>query len=310
MVGSPAALTPGDAAVRARLQAAGHTVVVADDNTVTVEAAAATTFVMITSSVTDSVLKSRLSGLSTPIWVAKPYLFDNYGLAGPTGEVDYGSRATRTITVVAPDHPLAAGLTGTVNFQTGSSRVTWARAAASAAVVATTGTDATIFTIDAGQPLAGWPAGARLPDVASRSSPTRRRRSRPPAGRCSTPRRVGGRRMRQRTGRCSADVTITAPAGGSTVSGTTPVTASATDDVGVTAVGFAVDGTSIGNDTDGSDGWTAAWDTTGVADGTHVVSATATDTAGQTTTTNLSVTVANSPPSADRPARGRRRRPR
>lgn len=88
-------------------------------------------------------------------------------------------------------------------------------------------------------------------------------------------------------------VALTGPADGATVSGTVTVTAETTDDVGVTQVAFAVDGTAVGTDADGADGWSAAWDTTTVADGTRTVSATATDAAGQTTTDAVSVTVSN-----------------
>ena len=88
-------------------------------------------------------------------------------------------------------------------------------------------------------------------------------------------------------------VALTGPADAGTVSGTVPVTAEAVDDVGLARVVFAVDGTAVGTDTDGADGWSASWDTTTVADGTHTVSATATDSAGQTSTDLIRVTVAN-----------------
>ncbi len=88
-------------------------------------------------------------------------------------------------------------------------------------------------------------------------------------------------------------VSITNPADGATVSDVVSVTADATDDNGVSQVEFFVDGGSIGVDSDGSDGWTASWDTTAYEDGSHSVSATATDTAGQTATDSVSVTVDN-----------------
>ena len=145
-------------------------------------------------------LGSRLVGVSTPLWVAKPYLFDNYGLAGPIGEVDYGSRATKTIAVVAPDHPLAAGRTGTVNFQTGTSRVTFARTPASATVVATIGTDATIFTIAAGLPLAGGQpaAGCRMSFPLFADAPTKFTAD--GWAMFDAAATLGGRRLRQRAG--------------------------------------------------------------------------------------------------------------
>ncbi|MFW6115583.1 MAG: S8 family serine peptidase [Chloroflexota bacterium] len=88
-------------------------------------------------------------------------------------------------------------------------------------------------------------------------------------------------------------VGITNPTDGATVSGTVFVTADASDDNAVSQVEFFVDGGSIGVDSDGSDGWSASWDTTAYADGSHTVSATATDTAGQTASDSVSVTVDN-----------------
>jgi subtilisin family serine protease len=89
------------------------------------------------------------------------------------------------------------------------------------------------------------------------------------------------------------DVVITVPVDGSTVSGQINVTADASDDVGVTQVEFFVDGDSIGVDADGADGWSAPWDTTAYSDGPHTVTATATDTAAQTSDDSINVTVGN-----------------
>jgi hypothetical protein len=88
-------------------------------------------------------------------------------------------------------------------------------------------------------------------------------------------------------------VTVTAPSEGATVSGTVAVEASASDDGGVTQVAFSVDGTSIGTDTNGADGWSVSWETTLVTDGMHTVTATATDTLGQTGSDSNEVAVDN-----------------
>jgi len=87
-------------------------------------------------------------------------------------------------------------------------------------------------------------------------------------------------------------VTITSPADGATVSGSITVSADASDDDAVSHVEFFVDGGSIGIDTDGANGWSADWDTTGAADGPHTISAVATDTALQTGSDSIGVTVA------------------
>jgi len=91
-------------------------------------------------------------------------------------------------------------------------------------------------------------------------------------------------------------VTLTSPAVDATVSGNSvDLAATATDDRSVMQVEFSVDGASIGTDTDGSDGWTAQWDSTSVLNGPHTVTAEATDIIGQTGSDSQTVTVDNPP---------------
>ncbi len=89
-------------------------------------------------------------------------------------------------------------------------------------------------------------------------------------------------------------VDITSPSAGATISGTVTVKAGAGDDYGVAKVEFLVDGSLIGVDTQGADGWTASWNSTTVSDGQHTITATATDTTGQTATDTVTITVDNS----------------
>jgi uncharacterized protein YjiK len=94
-------------------------------------------------------------------------------------------------------------------------------------------------------------------------------------------------------------VAITSPPSGATVAGTLNLAANASDDQGVAQVQFRADGAGIGTDADGSNGWSAVWDTTSATDGTHTLTAVATDTGSNTTTSAaVSVTVANSGPVA------------
>jgi hypothetical protein len=90
-------------------------------------------------------------------------------------------------------------------------------------------------------------------------------------------------------------VSITAPVDGSTLSGVATLTADASDDTGVSRVGFTVDGTIVGEDTTAP--YAFAWDTTGVADGLHTITAWASDAAGNTgSSASVSITVHNAPP--------------
>lgn len=88
-------------------------------------------------------------------------------------------------------------------------------------------------------------------------------------------------------------VTLTAPAAGTIVSGTVMVSADANDASGIAGVQFDVDGGNLGV-ADTVAPYSAAWDTSAVADGPHTLSATAQDTAGNTRkSAGVTVTVAN-----------------
>ena len=88
-------------------------------------------------------------------------------------------------------------------------------------------------------------------------------------------------------------VSVTAPAAAATVNGTVPVTASASDAVGVAGVQFRVDGQAIGAE-DTTAPYAVNWNTTTLADGSHTLTAVARDAAGNTaTSTGVAVTVQN-----------------
>ena len=88
-------------------------------------------------------------------------------------------------------------------------------------------------------------------------------------------------------------VALSNPNNGSTVSGTIPVSASASDNVGVAGVQFTLDSGPLGNE-DTSSPYSVSWDTTKVSNGLHTLSATARDAAGNTSSASpVSVTVSN-----------------
>ena len=88
-------------------------------------------------------------------------------------------------------------------------------------------------------------------------------------------------------------VSLTAPASGATISGTTTVSADASDNVGVLGVQFKVDGANLGAE-DTSAPYGITWNTSTAGNGTHSLTAVARDAAGNTTTSAArTVTVAN-----------------
>nr|MBA3966001.1 fibronectin type III domain-containing protein [Nitrospirales bacterium] len=87
-------------------------------------------------------------------------------------------------------------------------------------------------------------------------------------------------------------VTLTTPSAG-TVSGTVTVSASASDNVGVTGVQFRLQGANLGAE-DTTNPLSSSWNTTTVSNGSYTLTAIARDAAGNTTTaTPVTVTVSN-----------------
>lgn len=86
---------------------------------------------------------------------------------------------------------------------------------------------------------------------------------------------------------------ITAPSNGETLSGSRILSAIASDNVGVAGVQFKVDGNNIGAEVNSSP-YSYSWDSSSVSNGTHILTVTAKDTAGNTTASSpVTVTVSN-----------------
>ncbi|QEH32282.1 Chitodextrinase precursor [Aquisphaera giovannonii] len=85
-------------------------------------------------------------------------------------------------------------------------------------------------------------------------------------------------------------VGITAPAAGASLSGTTTLSAVATDDQAVASVQFQVDGVDVGPALTSAP-YSTSWDTTAVSGGAHTVVAIATDSSGNVATASVGVTV-------------------
>ena len=90
-------------------------------------------------------------------------------------------------------------------------------------------------------------------------------------------------------------VSLAAPTNNVSVSGTVSLTASASDNVKVAGVRFYVDSTPLGAE-DTKSPYSASWNTTTVANGTHTLTARARDAAGNITTSTVTVTVDNTKP--------------
>ena len=88
-------------------------------------------------------------------------------------------------------------------------------------------------------------------------------------------------------------VSVTSPTNNQTVSGAVVIAASASDNVGVTGVQFKLDGINLGAGLTAAP-YSASWDTTQTTNGSHVLTATAVDAAGNNATSSaITVTVNN-----------------
>jgi len=86
-------------------------------------------------------------------------------------------------------------------------------------------------------------------------------------------------------------VAITSPGNGATVSGTMDVLVNASDNVGVKSVTLSVDGAAVA--TSSIAPFTNSWNSGSVSNGTHTLTATASDAAGNSGTSSIQVTVSN-----------------
>ncbi|HSW85417.1 MAG TPA: Ig-like domain-containing protein [Candidatus Saccharimonadales bacterium] len=91
--------------------------------------------------------------------------------------------------------------------------------------------------------------------------------------------------------RTAPTVSITSPANNSNVTGQVPINASASDNVSVTSVVFQVDGNTKSTTTTSPYSYT--WDTNKFVSGTHTITAIASDAAGNTSTSTISLNSTN-----------------
>lgn len=93
-------------------------------------------------------------------------------------------------------------------------------------------------------------------------------------------------------------VSLSSPADGAVISGTFVVTATASDNIGVTGVQFLLDGNNLGGE-DTTAPYSISWDTTTTTNGTHVLTARVRDAANNmTTSASVTVAVSNVAPSS------------
>jgi glucose/arabinose dehydrogenase len=160
VVGNGAAPIAADRLIRDRLIAMGYTVTIVDDGASTAADAGGKDLVLISSSVLATNVNTKFRTTAVPLIVWEHALFDDLGMTAAPGTL---RASQRDLIIASPAHPLAAGLSGTVQVATSAGNFASGLPNGSAVVVATVpGTTAAgIFAYDAGVTMPGGAAPAR-----------------------------------------------------------------------------------------------------------------------------------------------------
>jgi RHS repeat-associated protein len=168
VVGNPSSLSSRDTWLRDRLQDAGWTVNIVDDDTATAATADGKQLVVISESVSASTVGTTFAAVAVPVIVAESFILDDMGMTG-TAATEYGNTAADqtqvAITTAGSTSPLGAGFpVGNVTTSTTAVNHGWGKPAGTATIAATLPSDsskATIFGYDTGATMSTGTAPAR-----------------------------------------------------------------------------------------------------------------------------------------------------
>lgn len=135
----PSSLSNGDKRIRDRLGELGFVVRVRSDSSTKPADFEEQHLVVVSQSVRSNELKSVLTAQATavPMLVMEPALFDDLGLTGDEQSGGFGIETGQTaLAITAPQHPLAAMLSGTQSVASAPAAFAWGKPASSSIVVA------------------------------------------------------------------------------------------------------------------------------------------------------------------------------
>lgn len=163
-------LNVGDRAVRDRLQANGHTLIIVDDNAVNTADATGKELVIISSTSNANYVGPKFRDVSVPVMLWEPYLYDDMGMTSDNSSYRGTDSDENRVRIRNSVHPLAARLSTGNHYvidNGNSNTFSWGRpsGSATAELVATTRNSSdnhTIFGYETGRTMySGVPAPAR-----------------------------------------------------------------------------------------------------------------------------------------------------
>jgi len=169
IVGNPDSLNPGDAGVKARLEAHGFEVYPMDDAATQASDVDGMVLIVISATVSSGNVAGKFTSVPIPVLNWEVNVQDDFLMTWNTSGVDLGETANQTnLVIVRPEHPLAAGLPAEAHTVVTIPQIfTWGWPNTNTAVVVATLADAPeracIYAYDAGQLLVDGttPAPAR-----------------------------------------------------------------------------------------------------------------------------------------------------
>ncbi|HBW48605.1 MAG TPA: hypothetical protein DEF47_01725, partial [Herpetosiphon sp.] len=157
-------LGSGDAAVLQRLTDAQYTVQVIPQTSLTLEATQGMHGVLISSTVSASAIGMLLTTHPVPVLTWEYALYDDLRMTGTSSGTHFGTSTGSTLSIAAPTHPIAAGLSGVVSVSGSAVTLAFGQPLAQATLVAAlpnAPASAGIFTYAQGAALSSGTAPAR-----------------------------------------------------------------------------------------------------------------------------------------------------
>ncbi len=147
-----------DQTIKKHLEGRGFNVIVKQDKLVKTEDANGKALVFLSESARSREVNSKFSDVAVPVICSEPWLFNELGMTGQTKKVDFGRKSRqKDLTIVNPDHPLAASLSDNIKVSSKSFYMGWGVPGDNAIAVAALKKDPTKYTIFA------YETGAQMP---------------------------------------------------------------------------------------------------------------------------------------------------
>jgi hypothetical protein len=157
-------LSTVDTAIKTRLQNLGFTIVIKSATSATSADATGKRVVVISDSVAATNVNTKFRTVTVPVVILSSQLFDDMGMCA-TATTNFGTATSqKNVTITNAGHPMAAGLSGTVQVVASNTTFGWGKINANGIKIATLTTDstkATDFAYEANAVMPGLTAPKR-----------------------------------------------------------------------------------------------------------------------------------------------------